>query len=236
MPAPLKVKKLSKVYTQANVQVVALSDIDITLKQEECVVIIGPNGCGKSTLLKLIAGIEKPTSGTITTSSLPAYLPQAPSLLPWRTVEQNLLLPYDVQKTTPKPNQTDTLQLLKDFGLLEFRSFYPAALSGGMQQKVALLRSVASSPSVLLLDEPFASLDAITRLELQRWLLDLKRRTRSSLVCVTHDIQEAIYLADTIYVLSERPGRLKQKFSTSGRLSDHRALEAKLRTLLVGSS
>lgn len=231
--APLKLKNVTKVYTQASRSVRALSAITLTLRPEECVVIIGPNGSGKSTLLKLVAGIEQPTSGTITTPVQPAYLPQRPSLLPWRTVEQNLLLPHDVQKIVPRPSSDDIRKLLKDFGLLEFRAFYPHALSGGMQQKVALLRSVLTSPSLLLLDEPFASLDAITRLELQRWLLELKRKTRSSLVCVTHDIPEAILLADTLYVMSERPGRIKQKFTIPQKRSEQHSLEAKLRALLV---
>ena len=235
MLAGLELKNISKTYGKRPRTLKVLASINITLGKEEFVAIIGPNGCGKSTLLKLIAGIEEPTTGKLISTVRSSYLPQQPSLLPWRTVEQNLALPGDIQRSSPKPEpgKITTKQLLKDFGLLEFAAFYPHALSGGMQQKVALLRAVISSPSLLLLDEPFASLDALTRLELQRWLLDLKQRTRASIICITHDIREATFLADTIYVLSKRPGRVRQRFSVPSDPIRQHDLEKKLYALLV---
>lgn len=233
MAAQLEVKDLSKVYDEPGSALEVLSSINLTLNKDGFVAIIGPNGSGKSTLLKLIAGIEQPTAGQVTGASQAAYLPQRPSLLPWRTVEQNLMLPGEVRKTSPRPSRAKIKKLLKDFGLLEFAAFYPRALSGGMQQKVALLRTVLCDPSLLLLDEPFAALDAITRLELQQWLLDLKRRLHSSVICVTHDIREAVFLADTIYVMSQRPGRIKRKFTVTSKPAGQRQSEAKLHKLLV---
>jgi ABC-type nitrate/sulfonate/bicarbonate transport system ATPase subunit len=233
MPAQLAVKNVSKTYGKPPGALKVLSSVNITVGKAEFVAVIGPNGCGKSTLLKLIAGIEQPTSGKLTSSLRSSYLPQQPSLLPWRTVEQNLALPGDVRRDLPKQDLAATRQLLKDFGLLEFAAFYPRALSGGMQQKVALLRAVISSPALLLLDEPFAALDALTRLELQRWLLDLQQTTRAAVICVTHDIREAVFLADTIYVLSRRPGKVRQRFSVPSSTAGQHALEQKLYELLV---
>jgi putative hydroxymethylpyrimidine transport system ATP-binding protein len=228
---PLVINNVSKVYGGSRTQSVqALSGISLTLQARQQAVIIGPNGSGKSTLLKLIAGIEQPSSGVITMPEQPAYVPQRPSLLPWRSVAQNLLLPYDVQHRIDRPSQEDITKLLTDFGLAEFADFYPGALSGGMQQKVALLRSVLGGSPLLLLDEPFAALDAITRLELQQWLLDLCKKMRASFLCVTHDIQEAIRLADTIYVLSSRPGQIREICPVRG---NRASLASRLQTLLV---
>jgi ABC-type nitrate/sulfonate/bicarbonate transport system ATPase subunit len=211
MTARLTVKNLAKVYSQGDGVVKALKSISLRVKAGEFVCIIGPNGSGKSTLLKLIAGIESPTAGTLQAAAGGAYVPQQASLLPWRTVEANLALPAEIQPSlgiTPD----DIKRWLTEFGLSEFAAMYPAALSGGMQQKVALIRAALFSSSLLLLDEPFAALDAITRRELQAWLLDFKQKTRATVVCVTHDIHEAVFLADTIYVLSPRPGRIEWKF------------------------
>lgn len=210
MPTALKLKNITKVYGSGRHSLAALSEISLNVKREEIVCLIGPNGSGKSTLLKLVAGIEEPTSGSLTLSGTPGYVPQQPSLLPWRTVEQNLRLPGDIAAGGTRTDQAGIRQLLADFGLLEFAGAYPKALSGGMQQKVALLRAVLWNPAFLLLDEPFAPLDSITRLEMQQWLLELQRKFRSTVLCVTHDIREAIFLADTIYVLGQRPGHIRQ--------------------------
>jgi ABC-type nitrate/sulfonate/bicarbonate transport system ATPase subunit len=211
MPAQVTLKDIGKVYNQRTATITALASVDLSVGPKEFVCIIGPNGCGKSTLLKLIAGIEQPTSGSLIVDTNTAYVPQQPSLLPWRTVKQNLELPADIKGTASNAKQDDIEQMLHDFGLSEFANMYPRALSGGMQQKVALIRAVLFSPALLLLDEPFAALDALTRLELQSWLLRLRQRTHSAVVCVTHDIHEAVFLADTIYVLSQRPGCARQK-------------------------
>ena len=213
MPSALKLKNITKVYEHGRQPLEALSSLSLNIAREEVVCLIGPNGCGKSTLLKIVAGIEEPTAGTVTMSGTPGYVPQQPSLLPWRTVEQNLWLPGDISAQAGRQTKTDIRQLLQDFGLLEFAGVYPKALSGGMQQKVALLRAILWNPAFLLLDEPFAGLDSITRLEMQRWLLNLQHRFHSTILCVTHDIREAMLLADTIYVLGQRPGHIRQKWT-----------------------
>ena len=227
--AILEVRDVAKTYDQVE----ALSSINLTFNKQEVTVIIGPNGSGKSTLLKLLAGIEQPSSGKVIGLGQTAYLPQQPSLLPWRTVRQNLQLPGDISRLAPAKSQTKITKLLKDFDLLEFESLYPHQLSGGMQQKLSLLRTVLTNRPMMLLDEPFAALDAITRLELQRWLLELKRRTGCGIICVTHDIREAVFLADTIYVLSPRPGTIKRKFKVPSKPADQAKLEAQLYKLLV---
>lgn len=225
----LEVRDLAKIYDQVS----ALSSVNLTFNKQEVTVIIGPNGSGKSTLLRLLAGIEQPTAGRIIGFGQAAYLPQQPSLLPWRTVRENLLLPGDIRRIPAATSQAKITKLLKDFGLLEFESRYPQQLSGGTQQKVGLLRTVLINRPLMLLDEPFAALDAITRLELQDWLLDLRRHSNSGIICVTHDIREAVRLANTIYVLSARPGTIKRKFKVPTKPADRLKLEAELHKLLV---
>jgi ABC-type nitrate/sulfonate/bicarbonate transport system ATPase subunit len=210
--AQLTVGALTKTYGTGDQAIEALSTINIVAGKEEFVVVIGPNGSGKSTLLKIIAGVELPTSGQLELTADTAYVPQQPSLLPWRTVAGNLALPGDIRPIVRR-TPAEIKRWLRKFGLAEFADSYPAALSGGMQQKVALIRAALTSSSLLLLDEPFAALDAITRRELQAWLLDFKRQMRATVICVTHDIHEAVFLADTIYVLSSRPGRVKRRLT-----------------------
>jgi ABC-type nitrate/sulfonate/bicarbonate transport system ATPase subunit len=238
----LQVKGLTKVFQDGRQSVKALNEINFTARLGEFVCIIGPNGCGKSSLLKIIAGIMPPTSGNLKLNGAVAYLPQQPSLLPWRTVEQNLYLPSDLSQATNPAVKSQVSELLKQFGLIDFAGYYPKALSGGMQQKVALLRTAMSKPSLMLLDEPFAALDSLTRLSLQSWLLELWQRQKNTVVCVTHDISETIFLADTVYVFSDRPGKIKLKLTVDlprPRLQKHLTspkairLEKQLRELLV---
>ena len=232
MNLQLLVKNLSKVYEEGNKKIPALSSIDITVSAGEFVAIIGPNGSGKSTLLKIIAQILEPTSGSIKkVDDNIAYLPQNNSLLPWRTVEKNLYLEADVKNISREKIKSRARQLLKEFGLLEFASLYPSSLSGGMQQKLALIRSVLYNPSLLLLDEPFAALDALTRIDAQQWLLRLWQKNKPSVILVTHDMKEAVFLADTIYVLSSRPGMIRKKITVDKKQSDK--LEKQLFSLLV---
>ncbi|MDQ6659717.1 MAG: ABC transporter ATP-binding protein, partial [Chloroflexota bacterium] len=190
--------------------------IDLTVNKGEFVTVIGPSGCGKSTLFNIVAGIDEPTSGEIALDGDPhaeragktGYMPQQPLLLPWRTVEENVILGLDVKHIPRKQSLQDAQELLKRFGLLDFAQNYPSTLSGGMRQRVALLRTVLFNSSFLLLDEPFGALDALTRLSLQMWLLDLWQSFHSSVLFITHDVREAILLSDRIYVLSARPARV----------------------------
>jgi ABC-type nitrate/sulfonate/bicarbonate transport system ATPase subunit len=214
--ARLTIEHVSKTYRDGRRNVGALSDVDLHVQKGEFVTLIGPSGCGKSTLFNLISGVEEPDSGSIVVdgqsrtqrAGLFGYMPQQPLLLPWRTVEENVLLGLDVRKISRQESQRRAQELLERFGLLEFAQSYPAALSGGMKQRVALLRTVLFNSSFLLLDEPFGALDALTRLSLQMWLLDLWQTFHSSVLFITHDVREAILLSDRIYVLSARPAHV----------------------------
>ena len=212
----LLVQHVTKTFGSGSQSLETLATIDLAVAKGEFVSIIGPSGCGKSTLFNIIAGVEEPTSGTIAIDSevdiiragKTGYMPQQPLLLPWRTVEENVMLGLDVQRISREKARREAHELLKHFGLAEFAQHYPPTLSGGMQQRVALLRTVLFNKSFLLLDEPFGALDALTRLACQMWLLDLWQEFHSSVLFITHDVREAILLSDRIYVLSARPARV----------------------------
>ncbi|MEO8954111.1 MAG: ABC transporter ATP-binding protein [Ktedonobacteraceae bacterium] len=217
MEAPkLLVQDVSKVYRNGRQSVAALASIDLTVAVGEFVTVIGPSGCGKSTLFTIVAGIEQPSAGVVAIdgdadavrAGKAGYMPQQPLLLPWRTVEENVMLGLDVRRVPRKKAQMEAHELLKRFGLADFAQSYPAMLSGGMRQRVALLRTVLFNAAFLLLDEPFGALDALTRLSLQMWLLELWQTFHSSVLFITHDVREAILLSDRIYVLSARPARV----------------------------
>jgi len=215
-PPKLLVQGVTKVYRDGQRSLVALSPIDLAVATGEFVSIIGPSGCGKSTLFNIIAGVEKAGSGVIAIdgkagevrAGKAGYMPQQPLLLPWRTVEENVMLGLDIRHTPRKKAQQEAHELLKRFGLADFAQNYPGTLSGGMRQRVALLRTVLFNHDFLLLDEPFGALDALTRLSSQMWLLDLWQEFHSSVLFITHDVREAILLSDRIYVFSARPGRI----------------------------
>ncbi len=216
VPPRLLVQGVSKVYRNGQQHLEALASIDLTVAVGEFVTVIGPSGCGKSTLFNIIAGVEEPTSGLVAIdgeanavrAGKTGYMPQQPLLLPWRTVEENVMLGLDIRRVPRKKAQYEAHELLKRFGLADFARNYPVTLSGGMRQRVALLRTVLFNPSALLLDEPFGALDALTRLSLQMWLLDLWQTFHSSVLFITHDVREAILLSDRVYVLSARPGHV----------------------------
>lgn len=233
----LEVQDVSKVYREGRRVLEALSGIQLTVARGEFVSLIGPSGCGKSTLFNLVAGVEEPTSGTIALdgevsrdrTGRSGYMPQQPLLLAWRTVEENVMLGLDVRRVERKKALREAQALLEQFGLAEFAQNYPATLSGGMRQRVALLRTVLFNRDFLLLDEPFGALDALTRLEAQMWLLDLWQQFHSSVLFITHDVREAILLSDRIYVLSARPGRVLRVPEVDlprPRRSEHLALPA----------
>jgi ABC-type nitrate/sulfonate/bicarbonate transport system ATPase subunit len=212
----LRLRGVSKSFRQGRQSLEVLNAIDLEVAQGEFVSLIGPSGCGKSTLFTMIAGLEEPDSGSLAidgdTTSLrvgkSGYMPQQPLLLPWRTVEENVLLGLDVRRVPRRQAHERARELLKHFGLADFAQHYPVTLSGGMRQRVALLRTVLFNPNFLLLDEPFGALDALTRLSCQMWLLDLWQEVHASVLFITHDVREAILLSDRIYVLSARPARV----------------------------
>ena len=206
-PASLLVRAVSKTYETTT----ALGRVDLIVNPREFVSVIGPNASGKSTLLKIVAGVRMPSAGSVELAGTAAYMPQEHALLPWRTVEENLLLPSDIKGEPRAEARNKARQLLAEFALDQYADAYPAALSGGTRQKIALLRTVLQEPSLLLLDEPFAPLDALTRTEAQMWLLTLLEKTSASVLLVTHDIREAILLSDSVYILGT--GRIREKFS-----------------------
>lgn len=249
-PPKLQVEGASKSFYQRRQRLAILDKLDLVVEPGEFISLIGPSGCGKSTLFNIIAGLEQLDSGKLAIdgdykdqrTGKTGYMPQQPLLLPWRTVEENVLLGLDVRHVPRQQSNKQASELLKRFGLIEFAQSYPATLSGGMRQRVALLRTVLFNPNFLLLDEPFGALDALTRLTCQMWLLDLWQQFHSSVLFITHDVREAILLSDRIYVLSARPARILRVVNVSlprPRSSEQLAeqemarLEQELVTLLV---
>ena len=196
----------------------ALGGVDLTIGTDEFVSIIGPSGCGKTTLLKMIAGLIVPDTGTITIDQVPVSAPgpdravvfQQVALLPWATVADNIAFGLELRGVAKDERLSVVHELIGAMGLRGFEHHYPRQLSGGMQQRVGLARALAVKPTILLMDEPFASVDAQTRRTLQEDLLDLASRTRKTIVFVTHDIDEAVRLGDRVVLMSPRPGRVQE--------------------------
>jgi len=196
----------------------ALAAIDLTVDDGEVVTVLGPSGSGKTTLLRLVGGLEAPTSGTVTVLGGDAgraraakqigFVPQAPALLPWRTVAQNARLLLDVNRRVPVRGGPSPDELLADVGLSDFAGAYPHELSGGMRQRVALVRAFALGAPLLLMDEPFAALDEITRADMRHLLARLCELSATSVLFVTHSIAESVFLSDRVAVLSVRPGQI----------------------------
>ena len=199
-------------------QVDALGEISLTVRSGEFFTLLGPSGSGKTTLLRIIAGLEKPTTGEVIVeggtptqarrAKLLGWVPQSPALLPWRTVTANVQLLTQVNRAANRADPVDTAALLDRVGLAGFERALPHQLSGGMQQRVALVRAFALGAPILLMDEPFAALDDITRFEMRHLLVDLWQSSGAAVVFVTHSLAEAAYLSDRVAVLTSRPGRV----------------------------
>jgi ABC-type nitrate/sulfonate/bicarbonate transport system ATPase subunit len=195
----------------------AIRDVHLRVGRGELVALVGPSGCGKSTLLHAIAGLVEPDAGEIRLDGAvavnrlgrTALMPQRDALLPWRTVLDNTILGLEVAGVDRADARERARALLPRFGLAGFEGRYPAALSGGMRQRAAFLRTVLAEREVLLLDEPFGALDALTRRSMQEWLLDLWDDLGRTILLVTHDVEEALLLADRVAVMTARPGRIK---------------------------
>ncbi|HEX2085442.1 MAG TPA: ABC transporter ATP-binding protein [Solirubrobacteraceae bacterium] len=196
--------------------VVALAPIALAVEPEEVVAVVGPSGCGKTTLLELVCGLLDPTSGAV--EAEPAVLmPQRDLLLPWLRAIDNAALPLRIAGRSRDEARAAARPLFATFGLEGFEHARPHELSGGMRQRVAFLRTLLAGKPVLCLDEPFAALDAITRGEMQRWLADALAREPRTVLLVTHDVEEALVLADRVVVLSPRPGRIVAELRPEGR-------------------
>ena len=214
----LKIDNVVKEYEGRNGKTVALNGVNLDIKENEFICVVGPSGCGKSTLLNIIAGLHEPTSGA-------AYLDgkkiegtgvergvvfQQYALFPWRTVLKNVMFPLEMKKTPKEEAEKIALKYIKAVGLEGFENSYPKELSGGMKQRVAIARAYAADPEVLLLDEPFGALDAQTRVQLQTELLETWQKEKKTCFFITHDVDEAIILAQRVIIMSARPGRIKK--------------------------
>lgn len=212
----LTLDKISLSYQTEMDEIRALESISFSVDEGEFVAIIGPSGCGKTSILSIIAGLLKPSGGEITIKGKPlekgktsiGYMLQKDELFPWRTIMENAYLPLEVKRDKSEKSKEKVNELLKKYGLWEFRKKYPRQLSGGMRQRAALIRTMASSPDLLLLDEPFSALDYQTRLAVCDDLYEIIRRENKTTVLVTHDISEALSTADRIIVLSKRPSKI----------------------------
>ena len=215
-PAHLEVRGLRMTFHGDGPPLPVLDDVSFNVAPHEFVAIVGPSGSGKSTLFNLVVGLLQPESGEILLDGRRAeerlgrfgYMPQRDLLLPWRDLLGNVILPLELRGTPAADARLTAKALLPQFGLEGFESAWPALLSGGMRQRAALLRTLLMDSRTLLLDEPFGALDALTRRELQDWLLDLWTRWRPTVLFITHDVEEAVYLADRVVVLGPRPARV----------------------------
>ena len=217
----LKVSNLQKIFPAANKngkELTALKDINLEVKESEFVVMVGPSGCGKSTLINIIGGLEEATEGEVLIEGKPVTAPgadrgmvfQGYSLFPWLTVQKNVEFGLKMQKVAQSERERIAKEYIQLVGLSGFENALPKQLSGGMKQRVAIARTLANSPEILLMDEPFGALDAQTRMVMQELLAKISRETKNTILFITHDIDEAILLADRIYVMSRRPGTIRE--------------------------
>ena len=213
----LEVKNLTQTFAQKGAQLQVLDSLNFSVDEGQIVALLGPSGCGKSTLFNIISGLLAPDTGQIYLNGKRirgntgdfAYMQQKDLLLPWRTVLKNVLIGPEIQKESLDTAKAEAQQRLAQLGLSGFENSYPMQLSGGMRQRVALVRTLLFRKEILLLDEPFGALDAMTRTVMQSILLDIWTEGRQTVLLITHDVEEALLLADKIYVLTARPATLK---------------------------
>ncbi len=221
----LQVTDVVSTYEERGKRLEALEGLNLTVGEAEFVALVGPSGSGKSTLLNIVSGLLEPDSGQVLLNGVPtsasqrlgrsAYMQQRDLLLPWRTTIGNAAVGLEAAGMTRSAAERQAAQQLRRFGLEGFGDSYPGQLSGGMRQRTAFLRTILPNKELLLLDEPFGALDALTKADLQSWLIELWEQERSSVLMVTHDVEEAVLLADRIFVLTSRPGRLASQIVVS---------------------
>jgi NitT/TauT family transport system ATP-binding protein len=217
----IQIRNLGVVFGANGTAVEAVKDVSLDVQPGEFVSLIGPSGCGKSTLLNIVAGFVKPTAGEAHLDGTPIRNPgsdrgvvfQQYSLFPWASVRKNVEFGLKMQGVSASKRETTARTLLGLSGLLAFENHYPDQLSGGMKQRVGIVRALATSPQVLLMDEPFGALDAQTRVVMQEILTNMWQQFRISVLFITHDIEESIFLSDRIYVMTARPGRIKAEIT-----------------------
>jgi NitT/TauT family transport system ATP-binding protein len=217
-PTVMKVDHLVKRFSTRDGTVTALNDINFEVRRREFICVIGQSGCGKSTLIRILAGLETPSSGHVLIDGKPVEGPgpdrgmvfQGYTLFPWLTVKQNVMFGLKCKDYSDNKADAEARMWINMVGLKQFENAYPHQLSGGMKQRVAIARAIANQPRILLMDEPFGALDAQTRSNMQSYLLEIWRQVDVTILFITHDLDEAIYLADRIVVLGARPGHIKE--------------------------
>jgi NitT/TauT family transport system ATP-binding protein len=217
-PVVLRVEDVSKIFPSPDGDVAALEAINFSVHRRELMCIIGQSGCGKSTLVRILAGLESPSSGAVLLDEKPVTRPgaergmvfQAYTLFPWLTVKDNVMFGLKMTGRTGVSVEQEARQWIAMVGLSKFEKSYPHQLSGGMKQRVAIARALANQPRVLLMDEPFGALDAQTRCQMQSYLLQIWKNVDVTIIFITHDLEEAIYLADRVLVLKAHPGRIDE--------------------------
>jgi NitT/TauT family transport system ATP-binding protein len=225
----VKVEHVTKRYHTIEGEIEVIRDMSLSVYEGEFLAMVGPSGCGKTTVLSLIAGLLAPSGGRVLINGETVeghhekvgYMLQRDHLFEWRTIEENILLGLQVKRNCNRQTRAKALELLDKYGLGEFRKYHPHQLSGGMRQKVSLIRTLAVDPEILLLDEPFSALDYQTRLVLSGEIVDIIRREKKTAILVTHDIAEAISMADRVLVLSQRPAVIRAEVPI--RLADQNA-------------
>ncbi|WP_066292047.1 ABC transporter ATP-binding protein [Bacillus sp. FJAT-29937] len=231
----LNVHGIQHTYFTKNSATTALSDVSLTIGEGEFVSFLGPSGCGKTTLLSIIAGLLKPTEGSVTlegkkvetTGQSIGYMLQQDYLFPWKTIEENILLGLKISNQLNSSKKEYALSLLEQMGLKGVESQFPKQLSGGMRQRVALVRTLATEPKLLMLDEPFSALDYQTKLKLEDLVSNTLKFFGKTAILVTHDIGEAVSMSDRIFLFSSKPGRLHKVFSMPKELRDETPFNAR---------
>ena len=206
----LSLIKINKTFYNDQGENKVLDDISFDINEQEIVALLGPSGCGKSTILNIISALESPSEGELILGAKLGYMFQKDNLLPWRNIFNNVLLGLEVTKQKNQENIDYAITLLKKYDLINFKNYYPNELSGGMRQRVSLIRTLVLKPDLLLLDEPFSALDAQTKLTVQNDVFNIIKTEKKSALIVTHDVSEAIALSDKIIILSSRPAPIKK--------------------------
>lgn len=207
----LEFKNVYMSFCSNNIQLEVIKDITFTINEGEIVTFTGPSGAGKSTILNLISGLIKPTKGEISVNGKIGYMFQKDHLFEWKNIYKNVMLGLEIQGIKTPENIKAVERMLKEYDLWEFRHAYPSELSGGMRQRVALIRTLATKPDIILLDEPFASLDYLTKLKVSEDIYRIIKREKKTTIIVSHDVSEAISLSDRVFVLSFRPAIIKKE-------------------------
>ena len=207
LDSKIRIENISKSFDGDKI----IDNISIDVREGELVSILGPSGCGKSTIFNMIAGLLKQDSGTVAVNGKLSYMYQKDLLLPYKTIIDNVSLPLVLRKEKKSQAREEVRQYFKVFGLEGYEDKYPKELSGGMRQRANFMRTYVNSNDIMLLDEPFGALDSITKSSMQKWLLDIRKKVKSTILLITHDIEEAILLSDRIYVISNKPSSVSME-------------------------